>query len=141
MGSRSGVSRRPATYHLTHGRVNFIPVAPLLSSMTATATFGGGCFWCTEAAMKELDGVASVTSGYAGGDTENPTYKAVCSGSTGHAEVVQVIYDSTKVRYERLLHLAGLVQHRDLRYCRRRRGLTTCIPRRAGETVFVLVEH
>jgi peptide-methionine (S)-S-oxide reductase len=73
--------------------------------MTATATFGGGCFWCTEAAMKELDGVASVTSGYAGGDTENPTYKQVCSGSTGHAEVVQVEYDSEVIGYDELLEV------------------------------------
>jgi peptide-methionine (S)-S-oxide reductase len=73
--------------------------------MTATATFGGGCFWCTEAAMKELDGVVSVTSGYAGGETENPTYKAVCSGSTGHAEVVQVEYDPAVIGYDELLEV------------------------------------
>ena len=61
--------------------------------MTATAAFGGGCFWCTEAAMAVLDGVESVTSGYAGGDADEPTYREVCSGTTGHAEVVQVEYD------------------------------------------------
>ncbi|ESP90220.1 peptide-methionine (S)-S-oxide reductase MsrA [Candidatus Halobonum tyrrellensis] len=69
------------------------------------ATFGGGCFWCTEAAMKELDGVREVTSGYAGGETEEPTYREVCSGDTGHAEVVQVEYDSGVVGYDELLEV------------------------------------
>jgi peptide-methionine (S)-S-oxide reductase len=72
---------------------------------TETATFGGGCFWCTEAAMKELDGVRSVTSGYAGGHTENPSYREVCSGTTGHAEVVQVDYDPDAISYEELLEV------------------------------------
>ena len=54
------------------------------------ATFGGGCFWCIEAAFEELEGVESVTSGYAGGHTENPGYREVCSGQTGHTEVVQI---------------------------------------------------
>ncbi|QGN07136.1 peptide-methionine (S)-S-oxide reductase [Halorhabdus sp. CBA1104] len=71
----------------------------------ATATFGGGCFWCTEAAMKELDGIESVTSGYAGGHVENPTYREVCSGDTGHAEVVQVEYDSAVISYDELLEV------------------------------------
>ncbi|WP_049923687.1 peptide-methionine (S)-S-oxide reductase MsrA [Halopiger djelfimassiliensis] len=69
------------------------------------ATFGGGCFWCTEAAMKELEGVESVTSGYAGGHVENPTYEEVCSGSTGHAEVVQVAYDPDSIAYDELLEV------------------------------------
>ena len=68
-----------------------------------TATFGGGCFWCTEAAMKELDGVESVTSGYAGGHVEDPTYERVCSGNTGHAEVVQVEFDADVIAYDELL--------------------------------------
>ncbi|QLG48609.1 peptide-methionine (S)-S-oxide reductase MsrA [Natrinema halophilum] len=67
------------------------------------ATFGGGCFWCTEAAMKELEGVASVTSGYAGGHAEDPSYREVCSGTTGHAEVVQVEYDPDVIGYDELL--------------------------------------
>ena len=70
---------------------------------TETATFGGGCFWCTEAAMKELGGVRAVTSGYAGGHVENPTYREVCSESTGHAEVVQVEYDPGEIEYDELL--------------------------------------
>ncbi|WP_158057621.1 peptide-methionine (S)-S-oxide reductase MsrA [Halorussus halophilus] len=69
------------------------------------ATLGGGCFWCTEAAFKELDGVSEVTSGYAGGHVENPTYEAVCSGDTGHAEVIQVEYDPGKLSYEDLLQV------------------------------------
>jgi peptide-methionine (S)-S-oxide reductase len=71
----------------------------------ATATVGGGCFWCTEAAMKELAGVHTVTSGYAGGHTEDPTYEAVCSGSTGHAEVVQVEFDPEDISYDDLLEV------------------------------------
>ena len=73
--------------------------------MTTTATFGGGCFWCTEAAMKVLDGIESVTSGYAGGDTDDPTYREVCSGRTGHAEVVQVEYDPDVIGYDELLEV------------------------------------
>ncbi|WP_135363600.1 peptide-methionine (S)-S-oxide reductase MsrA [Halosimplex halophilum] len=72
---------------------------------TETATLAGGCFWCIEAAFKELDGVESVTSGYAGGHVENPSYREVCSGSTGHAEVVQVEYDPATVAYEDLLEV------------------------------------
>ena len=68
-----------------------------------TAVFGGGCFWCTEAVFKMLDGVESVTSGYAGGTTENPTYQEVSSGTTGHAESVQIAFDPSKVSYKTLL--------------------------------------
>ena len=69
------------------------------------ATFAGGCFWCTEAAYKELDGVQSVVSGYTGGAKPNPTYEEVSSGRTGHAEAVQITYDPAKVNYERLLDI------------------------------------
>jgi len=72
---------------------------------TATATFGGGCFWCVEAAFVEIDGVTDVTSGYAGGHTEEPTYREVCSGETGHAEVVQLTYDPEVVAYDELLEV------------------------------------
>ena len=72
---------------------------------TELATVGGGCFWCIEAALKELDGVSRVTSGYAAGDTENPTYREVCSGTTGHAEVVQVEYDPSVIAYDELLEV------------------------------------
>ena len=70
---------------------------------TERATFGGGCFWCTEAIFQMLPGVKSVASGYAGGTTENPSYKEVCTGTTGHAEVIQVEYDPKVVSYEKLL--------------------------------------
>jgi peptide-methionine (S)-S-oxide reductase len=72
---------------------------------TETATVGGGCFWCVEAAFKELDGVESVTSGYAGGHVEDPSYREVCSGNTGHAEVVQVQYDPEALSYEEILEI------------------------------------
>ena len=67
------------------------------------AVFGGGCFWCTEAVFKMLKGVKSVLPGYSGGTTINPTYDEVCSGKTGHAEVVRIEYDGALVRYEDLL--------------------------------------
>lgn len=73
--------------------------------MTETATFGGGCFWCVEAAFEQLAGVTDVTSGYAGGHVENPTYREVCNGTTGHAEVVQVEYDADELAYEDLLEV------------------------------------
>ena len=69
----------------------------------ATATFAGGCFWCMEPPYDKLDGVISTTSGYTGGQEKNPTYREVSSGTTGHAESVQVVYDPTKVSYEKLL--------------------------------------
>ena len=68
-----------------------------------TATFAGGCFWCTEAAFEQLGGVVSVTSGYTGGTKPNPTYEEVCSGTTGHAESVQIVYDPSTISYEQLL--------------------------------------
>jgi peptide-methionine (S)-S-oxide reductase len=70
---------------------------------TELATLGGGCFWCTEAIFQMAPGVRSVASGYAGGTTENPTYKQVCNGDTGHAEVIQVEFDPSVVSYEKLL--------------------------------------
>ncbi len=84
-----------------------MPMGAVYRSMTSSkqATFGGGCFWCVEAAFKEIDGVQSVTSGYAGGDVADPSYRAVCSGDTGHAEVVQLTYDPTMTSYETLLEV------------------------------------
>jgi peptide-methionine (S)-S-oxide reductase len=70
---------------------------------TELATFGGGCFWCVEAMFETLPGVRAVISGYAGGKTADPTYKQVCSGTTGHAEVVQVEFDPAQIAYEKLL--------------------------------------
>ena len=75
------------------------------SGSTQLATIGGGCFWCLEALYETFDGVKSVTSGYAGGQKENPTYKEVCSKTTGHAEVVQVEFDPAKLTYEQILQI------------------------------------
>jgi peptide-methionine (S)-S-oxide reductase len=72
---------------------------------TQTATFAGGCFWCIEAAFQQLDGVEAVTSGYCGGHVEDPTYREVCSETTGHAEAVQVRYDPGVVSYADLLEV------------------------------------
>ena len=69
------------------------------------ATLGGGCFWCLEAVYKELRGVGRVVSGYAGGSVENPTYRQVCEGTTGHAEVVQITFDPSEVSYLELLEV------------------------------------
>ncbi len=68
-----------------------------------TITLGGGCYWCVEAVYEKLDGVGEVVSGYTGGKVENPTYRQVCTGTTGHAEVVQITFDSTKTSVEEIL--------------------------------------
>ena len=72
---------------------------------TEIATIGGGCFWCTEAVYQELKGVTQVVSGYAGGSVLNPTYDQVCSGTTGHAEVVQLTFDPALVSYRKILEI------------------------------------
>jgi peptide-methionine (S)-S-oxide reductase len=73
------------------------------STVTETAVLGGGCFWCLEAVFDELDGVLAVESGYAGGATRDPTYEAVCSGRTGHAEVVRITFDPARLSFHDLL--------------------------------------
>ena len=78
---------------------------PVVPPGHAVATFAGGCFWCMEPPYDRLAGVKSTTSGYMGGRTANPTYEAVSSGGTGHAEVVQVVYDPKQVTYEKLLEV------------------------------------
>lgn len=75
------------------------------ASKTEFATFGGGCFWCTEAVFEYVAGVKSVVSGYAGGTTANPTYEDVCTGRTGHAEVIRVEFQPQEVSYERLVEI------------------------------------
>ncbi|MEP7166113.1 MAG: peptide-methionine (S)-S-oxide reductase MsrA [Ferruginibacter sp.] len=72
---------------------------------TDSITFGNGCFWCTEAVFQLLDGVIRVTSGYSGGTTVDPDYKSICTGQTGHAECLQVIYDPSKISFEDLLEV------------------------------------
>jgi len=81
------------------------PSSSSASGTTALATFGAGCFWCVEAVFKELDGVLTVESGYSGGKVENPTYRQVCNGETGHAEVCQIRYDPAKIGFDELLEV------------------------------------
>ncbi len=88
------------------------PAAPPLPAMTeeekaylSTATFGAGCFWCVEAVFERIDGVRAVESGYTGGHVEDPTYRQVCEGTTGHAEVARVWFDPAVVDFETLLDL------------------------------------
>ena len=79
--------------------------AATTTSASVIATFAGGCFWCMEPPFDELDGVISTTSGYTGGSKQNPTYEEVSTGTTGHAEAVQVAYDPKRISYERLLEV------------------------------------
>ena len=83
------------------------PTEPKMSATNQTefADFGGGCFWCMEAIFERLPGVVAVTSGFAGGTTENPTYREVCTETTGHAEVTQVEFDPAKISYAKLLEV------------------------------------
>jgi peptide-methionine (S)-S-oxide reductase len=80
-------------------------VADASTRETDTATFGTGCFWCTEAIFQQLDGVLKVTSGYSGGHVANPSYKDVTTGTTGHAECIQVVYDPQKLSFDDLLEV------------------------------------
>jgi peptide-methionine (S)-S-oxide reductase len=70
-----------------------------------TATFGGGCYWCVEAIYQQLNGVISVASGFSGGQRDNPTYEQVCSGASGHAEVIQIVYDPSIISFDELLEV------------------------------------
>jgi len=85
--------------------VNGLIAAKAQSAKTEKATFGMGCFWCSEAIFQRLKGVVKVESGYAGGNYKNPTYEDVCTGNTGHAEVVQVTYEPTVISYKELLEI------------------------------------
>ncbi len=76
-----------------------------MNNTNEQAILGNGCFWCTEAVFQQLKGVIKVSSGYSGGHTENPDYKTVCSGSTGHAECLEIIYDGTVISFEALLEV------------------------------------
>jgi peptide-methionine (S)-S-oxide reductase len=80
-------------------------VSDATSVSTDTATFGTGCFWCTEAIFQQLDGVLKVTSGYSGGHVAKPTYNQVTTGTTGHAECVQIVYDPQKISFDELLEV------------------------------------
>jgi peptide-methionine (S)-S-oxide reductase len=76
-----------------------------MDTVSEKATLGGGCFWCTEAIFSQLKGVISVQSGYSGGSTKNPTYREVCTGETGHAEVVQITFDPQVISYNEILQV------------------------------------
>ena len=78
---------------------------PTASETNQIATLGGGCFWCTEAVFQQLAGVHAVESGYCGGHIENPTYEQICSGTTGHAEVCQIQFDSSRITFRELLNV------------------------------------
>ena len=94
---------------LAAGAINFAALAQTNHVMNTnkieTATLGGGCFWCLEAVYERLPGVLTVTSGFAGGRTVNPTYHEVCGGDTGHAEVTQITFDPAKISYDKLLEV------------------------------------
>jgi peptide-methionine (S)-S-oxide reductase len=92
MNAQEGLGKGEARREPTSGKHEF-------------ATFGGGCFWCMEGVFERIPGVISVVSGYAGGKKPNPTYEEVCDGGTGHAEVVQIEFDTSLVSYERLLDI------------------------------------
>jgi peptide-methionine (S)-S-oxide reductase len=85
--------------------VHFVEVIMATEIATEIATLGGGCFWCTEAVFQELKGVTAVVSGYAGGSVPNPTYEQVCTGTTGHAEVVQISFDPNIISYRKILEV------------------------------------
>jgi peptide-methionine (S)-S-oxide reductase len=72
-----------------------------------TAIIGGGCFWCTEAVFEKVDGVKEAISGYAGGKNPNPTYKEICTGLTGHAEVIKILFDPAKINFREILEIFG----------------------------------
>ena len=74
-------------------------------AQTETATLGGGCFWCVEAVYQRIKGVVSVKPGYAGGHVQNPTYKEICTGKTGHAEVAQIVFDNNILSYKQILNV------------------------------------
>ena len=88
---------------MTHDAIgtDHVPIQPVMT--TNTAILAGGCFWCTEAAFEQLDGVLDVTSGYIGGSADTANYRAVCGGDTGHAEAIRITYDPAKISYDQLL--------------------------------------
>jgi len=87
------------------GQDTLIPQIKMENSHDQTATFGTGCFWCSEAIFSRLKGVEGVTPGYCGGATKNPTYKEVCTGETGHAEVIQLVFNPEVISYKELLEV------------------------------------
>jgi peptide-methionine (S)-S-oxide reductase len=101
LGCSSGCSlKSDGMEHKLHGKTD-----SRMTENNDTATFGAGCFWCVEAVFQQLKGVRKIVSGYTGGTVKNPTYKEVCSGTTGHAEVCQIIYNPGEVSYTELLEV------------------------------------
>jgi len=104
-------SAKKIIVHKEHQMKQLIILALIMNSITGmgqkpeTATLGGGCFWCTEAVYKELKGVADVKPGYSGGHVKNPSYREVCTGNTGHAEVVQITFDPGVVSFSDILEV------------------------------------
>jgi peptide-methionine (S)-S-oxide reductase len=99
-------SKSPSTKNMTtNNTATMSSMAPALKPGTAVATFANGCFWCTEAIFEQLDGVISAVSGYTGGHVENPSYEDVCTGTTGHAECLQITYDTSKITFDELLEV------------------------------------
>jgi len=99
----SCAQKTPASADLTKN--NNITMSDTSIKNTGIATFANGCFWCTEAIFEQLEGVISATSGYTGGHVKNPTYKEVCTGETGHAECLQIVYDPAKITFDELLEV------------------------------------
>jgi len=97
----SCAQKSPTTTKLTMD--NTMESKKQLPAGTEIATFANGCFWCTEAVFEELEGVVSATSGYTGGQTKNPTYKEICTGNTGHAEALEIVYEPAKISFDELL--------------------------------------
>ncbi len=97
------------TFRLNYYKINMATAIPMKkensNEVIEVATFAGGCFWCTEAVFLALEGVKSVVSGYIGGQTVRPTYKEICTGTTGHAEAVQITFDANKVSFAELLSI------------------------------------
>lgn len=89
----------------TSNKKNKVKANNVNMSNLDTATFGNGCFWCTEAIFQNVEGVEKVESGYSGGQIDNPTYKQVCTGETGHAEVLQIYFDPKKITFDELLEI------------------------------------
>ena len=98
MSLNSCAEHKPQTNNMSDDRITAL-------GKKDTATFATGCFWCTEAIFQRLDGVLKVTSGYSGGSIANPTYEEVCTGTTGHAECCQIIYDPAKISFDELLEV------------------------------------
>jgi peptide-methionine (S)-S-oxide reductase len=96
-----------AMLHYMRGAILFLLLscAIMNAAEQKTAVIGGGCFWCTEALYEKVPGIESITSGYAGGTVPNPTYDQVCTGDTGHAEVIKITYDPSQIDYRRIIDL------------------------------------